>query len=109
MFMPGSPVLIKRFKGDHIEHILYNDPRAQECLKETLLRKMKEAGIEDDTLKIRFDTSYSRAGSKLVNYKGVMNKASWCPVIINSKPETKLFAWNAGLGNSTGIGFGAII
>jgi CRISPR/Cas system endoribonuclease Cas6 (RAMP superfamily) len=33
---------------------------------------------------------------------------NWCPIIIKGKPETKLFAWNVGLGNSTGIGFGAI-
>jgi CRISPR/Cas system endoribonuclease Cas6 (RAMP superfamily) len=29
-------------------------------------------------------------------------------VIIEGKPETKLFAWDVGIGNSTGIGFGAI-
>ena len=42
------------------------------------------------------------------NYNGVENKASWCPVIVEGKPETKAFAWNVGLGNSTGIGLGAI-
>jgi CRISPR-associated endoribonuclease Cas6 len=44
----------------------------------------------------------------MIIYKGIANKANWCPVIIKGRPETKLFAWNVGLGNSTGIGFGAI-
>jgi CRISPR-associated endoribonuclease Cas6 len=69
---------------------------------------MAEVGLEDDTLEISFDKAYHKAGSKMVNYNGTMNKCSWCPVIIKGKPETKLFAWNVGLGNSTGIGLGAI-
>lgn len=44
----------------------------------------------------------------LIDYRGVKNKASWCPIRIIGNAETKLFAWNAGIGNSTGIGFGAI-
>jgi CRISPR-associated endoribonuclease Cas6 len=69
---------------------------------------MDQVGLLDDTIEISFDTSYINAGTKKITYKGVENKASWCPVIIKGKPETKLFAWNVGLGNSTGIGFGAI-
>jgi len=69
---------------------------------------MKLAGLADDQFDIRFDTSYPRAKPRKINYKGIENKASWCPVIIKGSPETKLFAWNVGLGNSTGIGFGAI-
>lgn len=109
LFFPASPVFIKRKNGQKIDHILFDDSRAGACLKETLLTKMKQAGIEDDTLEIGFDTAYRKAGSKMVTYNGIQNRASWCPVIIKGKPETKLFAWNVGLGNSTGIGFGAII
>lgn len=108
LFFPGSPVLIKRKNGEKIDHILFNDPRAGAYLKETLLTKMEQAGLKDDTLEINFDTGYRKAGSKMVTYNGIQNRASWCPVIIKGKPETKLFAWNVGLGNSTGIGFGAI-
>jgi len=109
LFYPCSPIFIKRRNGEKIDHILYDDPRAGEYLKETLKTKMKESGIEDESLKVSFDLSYRRAGSKMVNYNGTMNKCSWCPVIIKGKPETKLFAWNVGLGNSTGIGLGAIM
>lgn len=107
-FFPGSPVFIKRKNGEKIDHILYDDPKAGTFLKETLLKKMEQAGMKDDTLEISFDTDYRKASSKMVTYNGIQNKASWCPVIIKGKPVTKLFAWNVGLGNSTGIGFGAI-
>lgn len=108
LFYPCSPIFIKRRNGEKIDHILYDDPKAGEYLKDTLNTKMKEAGIEDDTLEVSFDLSYRKAGRKMVNYNGTMNRCSWCPVIIKGRPETKLFAWNVGLGNSTGIGLGAI-
>jgi CRISPR-associated endoribonuclease Cas6 len=107
-FFIGSPILIKRRIETKIEHVSFDDPRASEFLKETLQTKMEKAGIMDDSLEIYFDKSYPRAGTKLVTYKGIKNKVNWCPVVIKGKPETKLFAWNVGLGNSTGIGFGAI-
>ena len=109
LFFLGSPIFIKRRNGENIDHILYHDSRASIYLKETLRTKMKVAGIIDDSFEIEFDTSYSKAGTKKVNYNGIENRTSWCPVIIHAKAETKLFAWNVGLGNSTGIGFGAII
>ncbi|MEI8084914.1 MAG: CRISPR-associated endoribonuclease Cas6 [Paludibacter sp.] len=108
LFFVGSPIFIKRKLEDVTEHILYTDERAPQFLKETLQTKMKLAGITDDNFEICFDTSYTRAEFKLINYKGIENKANWCPVIIKGSQETKLFAWNVGLGNSTGIGFGAI-
>jgi CRISPR-associated endoribonuclease Cas6 len=108
VFSVASPIFIKRRVGESIEHILYNDPRANNFLKETLTNKMNREGLIDESLDIRFDTSYRRASTKKITYKGVENRANWCPVIIEGKPLTKLFAWNVGLGNSTGIGFGAI-
>lgn len=107
-FFVASPIFIKRQVSDKVEHILYTDPKSGEYLEQTLQTKMKKAGIIDDTLSIKFDSTYHKASSKLVNYNGIKNRANWCPVIIVGKPETKLFAWNVGLGNSTGIGFGAI-
>ena len=78
-------------------------------MTETLKSKMKLVNLEDETLKIAFDKSYSKAKTKLITYNGINNKASLCPLIIKGKPKTKAFAWNVGIGNSTGIGFGAII
>ena len=109
LFFCASPIFIKRNHTDGtINHYNFTDPQANQFLKETLLSKMKIAGLADETLDIRFDTSYSKKKLKLVRYHGIGNKASICPIIIKGKPATKLFAWNVGVGNSTGIGFGAI-
>jgi CRISPR-associated endoribonuclease Cas6 len=108
LFYPASPIFIKRQTENNTEHIIYNDPRANEFLKETLESKMQKAGLTDESLDVRFDLSYPRAGTKLVTYKNIKNRANWCPVIINGKPETKAFAWEVGLGNSTGVGFGGV-
>ncbi len=108
LFFVASPIFIKRRNGEKVDHIIYGDPRANACLEETLHSKMDKAGIRDETFRIRFEVDYPKAGTKKISYNGVENRASWCPVIIEGKPETKLFAWNVGLGNSTGIGFGAI-
>lgn len=110
LFYCASPILIKRHLADNtIRHFRYDDPQASQYLKETLVRKMQKVGLEyDETLDIHFDLSYPNKKQKLVKYRGVGNKANMCPVIIKGKPETKLFAWTVGIGNSTGIGFGAI-
>lgn len=109
LFYCASPIFIKRKLADgSIRQFNYDDAEASQYLKETLLSKMREAGLEDDSLDIQFDTSFSKKKLKLVSYHGIGNKASLCPVIIKAKPETKLFAWNVGIGNCTGIGFGAI-
>ncbi|MDD4033506.1 MAG: CRISPR-associated endoribonuclease Cas6 [Bacteroidales bacterium] len=107
-FLAGSPIFIKRKYGEKVEHIFYDDSRSSELLKETLQTKMKKAGLLDNDFDIHFDLAFLKASVKMVTYNGIKNKASWCPVIIEGKPEIKLFAWNVGLGNSTGIGFGAI-
>ncbi|MCG8309498.1 MAG: CRISPR-associated endoribonuclease Cas6 [Cytophagales bacterium] len=107
-FYTASPIFIKRKEGDKIKHYRYDDIGVSDFLRETLLSKMKKAGLEDETLSVEFDKEYCKAKCKVVHYNGVKNKANVCPVIIKAKPETKVFAWNVGLGNSTGIGLGAI-
>lgn len=107
-FLCGSPIFIRRFNKDKDRHYTFEDENAGELLKETLLHKMDQAGLEvDETLDIRFDRS-ANARTKIIEYRNVKNRVNLCPVIIDAKPETKLFAWNVGLGNSTGIGFGSI-
>lgn len=109
LFYCASPIFIKRKLEDgSIKQYNFNDEEANSRLKETLLSKMKEVGMEDDTFDIQFDVSFSKKKTKLVHYHGIGNKANFCPVIIKGKPKTKLFAWNVGIGNCTGIGFGAI-
>lgn len=110
LFYCASPVFIKRKLPDgSYKHFTYDDPEADKCLMETLRSKMRAAGLaEDETLDVHFDTSYSKKRVKLMHYRGVGNKANICPLFISAKKETKQFAWEVGLGNSTGIGFGTI-
>lgn len=109
-FYCGSPVFIKRKQDTGaIKQYVYDDEQTETLMAETLASKMRYAGLEEDpTLEIRFDTSYAWKKTKLVRYHGINNRASMCPVIIKGRPETKLFAWNVGIGNCTGIGFGSI-
>jgi CRISPR-associated endoribonuclease Cas6 len=108
-FDAASPIFIKRKMEDgHEKHFTYLDPEADALLTETLRTKLELAGIIDNDLQVSFDTSYKKAKVKLVKYRKFENRCSLCPVIIKGKPESKLLAWNVGLGNSTGIGFGAI-
>ncbi len=110
LFYCGSPIFIKRRLQDgHIRQYNFNDAESASFMKETLANKMRMAGLEvDDSLDIKFDTSFPGKRLKLIQYHGVGNKASLCPVIITGKEETKQFAWDVGIGSCTGIGFGAI-
>lgn len=110
-FSIASPIFIKRFIGTTKKeiHYTYNNSEANEFMKETLLNKIKKAGLPvDDTLDIKFDLCYTNKKIKLMTYNGIKNKASLCPIIIKGKPETKKFAWEVGIGNCTGVGFGSI-
>jgi CRISPR-associated endoribonuclease Cas6 len=109
VFQWASPVFIRRFEGEIDTHYTFEDENAGKFMEETLLHKMKIAGLPgDESLKIRFDISSADKRTKVIDYRGIKNRVNLCPVIMEGKPETKAFAWNVGLGNSTGIGFGAI-
>lgn len=110
VFKLASPIFIKRnITEDNEKHYTFNDEETNELMKETLLHKMEEAGLaKDNTLEIAFDLSYNNRKTKKVNIHGIGNIANFCPVIIKGKATTKLFAWQCGLGNSTGSGFGSI-
>ncbi len=108
-FKIASPVFVKRTIEKKIKHYLFSEKETDELLTETLKSKLKIAGLEDDSVSVSFAKDYSKATTKLVTYRGIKNKANWCPIIIKGKAETKAFAWNVGVGNSTGIGFGSLI
>ena len=100
---------MKRHIEEKVIEYGFENPLSGKLLEDTLKTKMQKAGIQDDgTLHIEFDLSYAKKKKKLVWYEGISNKANMCPVIIQGSNELKQFAWNVGLGNSTGIGFGSI-
>ncbi|NIK73902.1 CRISPR-associated endoribonuclease Cas6 [Thermonema lapsum] len=111
IFFPASPILIKQYSKEtrKSRFISYEDPQAGELLKKALQKKMSVFGLDlPDDFSIRFVPHVGKASTRLINYKGVFNRANLCPVEIQGSRELKTFAWLAGLGHSTGIGFGAI-
>lgn len=108
IFHVASPIFIKRKIKNNVKHVTFKSEKAGIYLTESLKAKMKKVGMTDDTLEISFMKDYRGAKERLVSYDGQPHKSSWCPVIIKAKAETKLFAWQVGLGDYTGLGFGAL-
>lgn len=109
-FMLSSPVLVKqKLEGQRkFNYMIYSDEGFEDVLTENLKTKMRIANMEDEGVEVRLDKSFVNPHTKLIDYKGVFNKVSVCPVIISGTPEQIAFAWSVGLGYSTGIGFGSL-
>lgn len=109
-FLCASPIFIKRRFGEEYKerHITFKDGLSGQYLTETIKNKLSAAGLSTKGVSIEFDKEYSNPKTKVIHYKGIQNKANICPVIIKGTPEQIAFVWNVGVGNSTGIGFGAL-
>lgn len=107
-FSVASPVFIKRRLENKEKHITYNDVQCNEFLTKTLKKKLITAGLYAEGVTVKFDTSHSNPYTKVIFYKNIGNRVNICPVIIEGTTEQIAFAWNVGVGNSTGIGFGAL-
>lgn len=107
-FFVASPVFIKRRFDNNIKHIIYSDPSSKNYLTETIQKKLTIAGLDAKGINVEFDVNAASPRVKLIRYKEVDNRVNVCPVIIEGTPEQIAFAWNVGIGNSTGIGFGAL-
>lgn len=106
-FAVASPVLARKFDGEALRHLLYNHPEVNDVLTQTLHTKLKKAGFPPDA-QVCFDSNYPTPKTKLVTIKGIQNRASFCPVIIEGSPEAIAFAWSVGVGHLTGSGFGSL-
>jgi len=100
--------LVRQSDGEKNYHVSFDDENASDYLTETLKRKLSLAGLPIDNLKVSFDKNYHSPKTKIITYKGIGNRVNFCPVIVEGTPEQIAFAWNVGVGNSTGIGFGAL-
>jgi len=114
-FDVDAPVLARRRRDDGSrEYLLYDDERADAALTRTLRGKMRVAGldVEPSEARVRFDRGYGGADTALATIeKGgheIHHKGSECPVIVEGPPEVSRFAWNVGVGELTGSGFGAL-
>lgn len=107
-FLLGSPVFIKRRFDNKEKHIVFNDELSGKYLTETMSKKLSIAGLSSEGLSIEFDRRYPNPQIKLIHYNEIKNRVNMCPVTISGTPEQIAFSWNVGIGNSTGIGFGAL-
>ena len=108
-FIAQSPILIQRQHGDdkHKKYYFHSDPESDDYLTETLRRKLARASLPQD-VNVRFDLEYPKPYIKMIRYHNIDIKGSMCPVIVEGDPQAVAFAWEVGVGNSTGIGFGAL-
>jgi len=107
-FIAASPIFIRKYTEDKkAKHLIFSDADADRYLTDTLKKKLEIVGIESE-VKVSFDKNYSKPKTKLVNINGIENRTSFCPVIIEGVPQAIQFAWNVGIGHSTGCGFGAV-
>lgn len=114
-FETDAPVVARRRRDDGSrEYLLFDDERADSALTRTLCAKIDAAGLEADpeNVQARFDRGYDGACTKLAAIKKegheIQHKGSVCPVIVEGPPEAARFAWNVGIGELTGSGFGAL-
>lgn len=107
-FYCASPVLVKRRIHEKEEHFTYDNPQTNRYLTETLKNKLIKAGLESNNIIVEFDKSYHSPKTKVIYYNKIGNRVNICPVKIKGTPEQLAFAWNVGVGNSTGIGFGSL-
>jgi CRISPR-associated endoribonuclease Cas6 len=111
-FKVGSPVLAKSKEVDgKVKHYIYSDPEADAALTATLRHKLDRAGLgaPHNQATVTFDKTYRNPKTKLVTIKDIRNRASICPVTVEGTPEAVAFAWNVGVGNGTGSGFGSLL
>lgn len=107
-FLMASPVLLKMKEESKINHVTLEDDNFEEVLTESFKNKLEKANLNPEGVSIRLNPETNFRQTKLVTYKGIKNRTSLAPIIIEGTPEQIAFAWCVGLGNSTGIGFGAL-
>ena len=119
-FKVASPVFIKGKQpsnGKPPHHFLFNEPEADELMTATLVHKMDVANRDanelkftdaDKRVKVGFDREFANPKIKLVRIKEIDHKTSICPIIVEGTNNALQFAWNVGIGNSTGSCFGSL-
>jgi len=107
-FLLGSPVFVRRNIGERQRHFTYDEMESDALLTETLQYKLQKVGLSPEGASVRFERENPIAKTKLSIYRDIKNKVNYCPVIVEGSPEQIGFAWNVGVGNSTGIGFGSL-
>ena len=111
-FHVAGPVFIKygTDRDKPADHLLPGHPLADEQLTASLRHKLRQAGRDDAEAVVRFDPAFiATAKTKLFRYEQVHCRGSICPVLVSGTAEQIQFAWEVGVGHSTGIGCGALV
>jgi len=110
LFFAQSPILIKRYfqEEKYPRYFFPADELANTYLTETLQHKLRRFDLPTD-VQVRFDSQYPKPIIKKVAFHGIDIKGTICPVLVEGNPRAVQFAWEVGVGNSTGIGFGALV
>ncbi len=111
-FKVGSAVLAKSKNiNGRVKHYIYSDSEADDVLTAALHHKIDAAGLDSvhKNVRVRFDRGYAQARTKLIDFKGIKNRVSVCPIIVEGTPTAVQFAWTVGAGHSTGSGFGFLL
>jgi CRISPR-associated endoribonuclease Cas6 len=109
-FLVQSPILLKRKRPEgvpHQQYFYYDNPESDGFMTEILQKKLARFDLPTK-VEVAFDRNFPRPHTKKTIYKGIDIKGSICPVIVKGDPQAVSFAWDVGVGNSTGIGFGAL-
>ena len=106
-FLAQSPVFIQRNIEGNKKYFFHDSPESADLMTETLRRKLKKFDLSEN-VSVAFDSEYKNPYLKLAHYRQMKIQASMCPVIVEGDPRAVQFAWEVGVGNSTGIGFGAL-
>lgn len=110
-FKAASPILVRENEDNGSrKHLIFKDKEADGVLTKRMRSKLKSANFGDHlcNINISFDRDYPKSQTKLINIKGIELRASICPITIQGSPEAVKFAWNVGVGELTGSGFGSI-
>jgi CRISPR-associated endoribonuclease Cas6 len=108
-FYVASPIFIKKpLEAKKEKYYYYSDEESNGLMTKTLRYKLNKANLNSEGVEVKFDQRYKYAKTKITKYKGIDIAGSVCPVIVKGTPEQISFAWNVGVGNSSGIGFGSL-
>lgn len=107
-FIMASPVLLKNIENSQTKYITYLDNDFEELLTERFKGKLEKAGISSAGFSVKLDPESTYRSTKMIKYKHINNKTTLAPVVIEGNQEQISYAWCVGLGQSTGIGFGAL-
>jgi|GEM_PF-6126252 len=113
LFRAGSPILLKLKREDgSTEFVLYDHPQANELLTQSLTSRLEAEGYGAfaDGLWAEFVPEAADPKVRLIQVgtgqAAIANKASLCAVRITGQAAALEFAHLAGIGQSTGMGFG---